>query len=245
MLNRRTPIFLLCASLSASALLGSQSALSEDAQKETLKTDVEKTSYAIGLKYGQGMKRDLGELELEKILAGFKAGFSGEKALLTDAEATQILTAFQQSKRAEMEKQHNEKAQANLDKGKAFLAKNGKKSGITTTESGLQYEVLKAGDGDAPGPNDKVEVHYEGTLIDGTVFDSSRQRGKTIEFGVGGVIKGWTEALQLMKPGAHWKLYIPASLAYGERGTGSIGPNETLIFDVELINVTKRETAGG
>lgn len=241
MRNRRTPIFALCAALGASALLGPQLGLSES----TLKTDLEKASYAIGLKYGQGMKRDLGELQIEKILEGFRTGFNGDKALLTDVEVTQVLTAFQQRKRAEMEKEHAQKAEANLAEGKAFLAKNGKKSGVTTTKSGLQYEVLKSGDGTPPGPNDTVEVHYEGTLVDGTVFDSSRQRGKPIEFGVGGVIAGWTEALQLMKPGAHWKLYIPADLAYGEKGTpGPIGPNETLIFDVELLNVTKRESAG-
>lgn len=241
MLNRRTPIIALCAALGTSALLGPAVGLGEG----TLKTDLEKASYAIGLKYGQGMKRDLGELQIEKILDGFRTGFTGDKALLTDVEVTQVLTAFQQRKRAEMEKVHAEKADANLAKGKAFLAENGKKSGIKTTSSGLQYEVLKSGDGTPPGPNDTVEVHYEGTLIDGSVFDSSRQRGKPIEFGVGGVIAGWTEALQLMKPGAHWKLYIPSELAYGEKGTpGPIGPNETLIFDVELLKVSKRESSG-
>lgn len=241
MLNRGTPIFALCAALGTSALLGPTQGISQD----TLNTDLEKASYAIGLKYGQGMKRDLGELQIEKILDGFRTGFNGEKPLLTDVEVTQVLTAFQQRKRAEMEKEHAEKADANLTKGKNFLAENAKKSGIKTTDSGLQYEILKSGDGTPPGPNDTVEVHYEGTLIDGSVFDSSRQRGKPIEFGVGGVIAGWTEALQLMKPGAHWKLYIPSDLAYGEKGTpGPIGPNETLIFDVELLKVSKRESNG-
>jgi FKBP-type peptidyl-prolyl cis-trans isomerase len=238
MLTRRTPIFLLCASLGASALLSAQTAVSESAPK----SEIEKASYAIGLKYGQGMKRDLGELDVDKILDGFRAGFTGEKALMSEDEVTQVLTAFQEKKRAEMAKEHAEKADANLEKGQAFLKENAKKSGIKTTESGLQYEVLKSGEGTPPGPNDTVSVHYEGTLIDGSVFDSSRQRGKPIEFSVGGVIAGWTEALKLMKPGAHWKLYIPADLAYGEKGTpGPIGPNETLIFDVELLEVSKRE----
>ena len=124
----------------------------------------------------------------------------------------------------------------NLAKGQAFLEKNGKRKGVFTLESGLQYEVLTKGSGISPKSEDKVEVHYHGTLIDGEVFDSSIDRGEPTSFQVDGVIKGWTEALQLMKQGAKWKLFIPADIAYGETGSNSIGPNETLIFEVELLN---------
>jgi FKBP-type peptidyl-prolyl cis-trans isomerase len=129
----------------------------------------------------------------------------------------------------------------NLAKGQAFLEKNGKRKGVFTLESGLQYEVLTKGSGISPKSEDKVEVHYHGTLIDGEVFDSSIDRGEPTSFQVDGVIKGWTEALQLMKQGAKWKLFIPADIAYGETGSNSIGPNETLIFEVELIGITPKE----
>ena len=129
----------------------------------------------------------------------------------------------------------------NLAKGQAFLEKNGKRKGVFTLESGLQYEVLTKGSGISPKSEDKVEVHYHGTLIDGEVFDSSIDRGEPTSFQVDGVIKGWTEALQLMKQGAKWKLFIPADIAYGETGSNSIGPNETLTFEVELIGITPKE----
>ena len=127
---------------------------------------------------------------------------------------------------------------APADAGRAFLAENGNRAGVVTTASGLQYEVLASGDGGTPGPTDRVTTHYHGTLIDGQVFDSSMQRGEPIEFPVNGVISGWTEALQLMRVGDRWKLYIPPELAYGKRGAGGvIGPDETLIFEVELLGV--------
>ena len=129
-------------------------------------------------------------------------------------------------------------ADKNLQEGQAFLAENGKKPGVTTTASGLQYEVIKAGDGAAPGPTDKVTVHYKGTLLDGSEFDSSYKRGETATFPLNRVIRGWTEGLQLMKTGAHYRFFIPADLAYGAHGAGRmIGPNATLIFEVELISV--------
>ncbi|MEJ2680494.1 MAG: FKBP-type peptidyl-prolyl cis-trans isomerase [Gammaproteobacteria bacterium] len=212
------------------------------AEAPTLNTDLEKASYAIGLKYGESMKRDLSELDVNLIIRGLSDGFNAKKPLLTEVETAQALTAFQQKKRAEMEKERAETADANRTKGEAFLAENAQKVGVEVTDSGLQYKILKAGKGDSPGPNDTVTVHYEGTLVDGTVFDSSRQRGQPIQFSVNGVIPGWTEALQLMKPGAHWQLFIPSNLAYGEKGASSvIGPNETLIFDVELIKIAQQE----
>lgn len=237
MLNRRTQIFLFGASLGMSLLLGPQSGLNA----EELKTDIEKASYAIGLKYGQGIRRDLGELKIDQILSGFRAGFNGDKPLMSEQEVTRVLTDFQNQQFANRKKAMSDKAEKNVAEGKVFMEGNAKRSGVKTTGSGLQYEILKAGSGAPPGPNDRVSVHYEGSLIDGPVFDSSRQRRKPAEFGVNAVIRGWTEALQLMKPGARWKLYIPPKLAYGERGTGgSIGPNETLIFDVELLKVDRR-----
>ncbi len=133
-------------------------------------------------------------------------------------------------------------AAKNQTEGEAFLTENAKKEGVVVTASGLQYKVLEAGEGDSPMPSDVVTVHYRGTLVDGTQFDSSYDRGQPATFPVGGVIAGWTEALQLMKPGAKWQLVIPADLAYGERGAGQvIGPNSTLLFDVELISVEKGE----
>ena len=129
----------------------------------------------------------------------------------------------------------------NLVKGQSFLESNGKKKGVITLESGLQYEVLRVGEGLSPDENDTVEVHYHGTLVDGEVFDSSIERSEPASFRVGGVIKGWTEALQLMKVNAKWKLFIPSDLAYGETGNNSIGPNETLIFEVELLGITPKE----
>ena len=138
-----------------------------------------------------------------------------------------------------MEKQAQRLAGENLQKGRAWLAENAERPGVTTLPSGLQYEVLKAGDGPSPEPHDRVTTHYRGTLIDGTVFDSSYDRGKPQPFRVGGVIRGWTEALQLMKVGAKWKLYVPAGLAYGERPRrgGKIRPNDALIFEVELLEI--------
>ena len=131
----------------------------------------------------------------------------------------------------------------NLKAGEDFLAANAKKEGVKTTASGLQYKVIKSGSGPSPKPTDTVKVHYNGTLIDGTVFDSSIRRGSPATFPVNGVIPGWTEALQLMKVGDKWQLFIPAKLAYGEQGPGPIGPNATLIFDVELLGIEKPEAA--
>jgi FKBP-type peptidyl-prolyl cis-trans isomerase len=155
--------------------------------------------------------------------------------MMTAEEAIPLLQAYAQ-KEQEME------ARKNLEEGQAFLEENAGRSGVEVTESGLQYEVLKEGVGAKPTANDQVRVHYHGTLIDGTVFDSSVERGQPAVFGVGQVISGWTEALQLMPEGSKWKLFIPANLAYGERGAGSkIGPNSALIFEVELLEIMKTE----
>ncbi len=201
-------------------------------------SDQEKASYAIGTKYGESLHKDLADISLKHFIEGLQDAFHDHKKKLSDMEISQALTAFQQQKVAQMQKQRSKLATQNAEEGKQFLEQNLKKEGVKVTNSGLQYKILKAGSGKSPSSNDVVEVHYEGTLIDGTIFDSSRQRGETIQFPVNGVIKGWTEALQLMQEGSHWILYIPSELGYGESGThGPIGPNATLIFDVELISI--------
>ena len=211
------------------ALCLTQPALAE------LNTQNEKLSYFLGTNIGTQFKSDGIQLDKKAFLQAIDDVYQGKKPQLTDAQMTEVFQAFQAGQ-AERAKQQ---AEENDSQGKAFLAKNKTKSTVKTTGSGLQYEVIKDGQGPRPGPDDMVEVHYHGTLIDGTVFDSSVERGTPAQFPVGRVIRGWTEALQLMSVGSKWRLYIPSELAYGKRGTssGSIGPNATLIFDVELLSI--------
>ena len=200
----------------------------------------EKVSYAIGLKYGESMKRDLSELQLKTFYKGFSDGFEGSKPQLEAEDIVATLQALQTRKMEEMKKKAESAGAENKAAGDVFLGENKKREGVKTLESGLQYEVLASGEGDSPSKEDQVKVHYHGTLVDGTVFDSSVDRGKPATFGVGQVIPGWTEALQLMKVGDKWKVFIPSDLAYGERGAGGkIGPNSALIFEVELISIEK------
>lgn len=200
----------------------------------------EKVSYAIGLKYGESMKRDLSELQLKTFYSGFSDGFEGGTPKLEAQDIVATLQALQTRKMEEMKKKAETAGSENKAAGEAFLGENKKREGVKTLESGLQYEVLASGEGATPAKEDQVKVHYHGTLVDGTVFDSSVDRGKPATFGVGQVIKGWTEALQLMKVGDKWKVFIPSDLAYGERGAGAkIGPNSALIFEVELISIEK------
>jgi FKBP-type peptidyl-prolyl cis-trans isomerase FklB len=149
--------------------------------------------------------------------------------------------AYQQQLQEEQQGQQNELAQKNREAGEAFLAENAEREGVQSTESGLQYEVIEEGDGESPGATDQVQVHYTGELISGEVFDSSRERGQPVTFGLSQVIPGWTEGLQLMNEGARYKLYIPSDLAYGQGGNQAIGPNATLVFDVELLAVNPDE----
>jgi len=200
----------------------------------------EKASYAIGLKYGESMKRDLSELQLNTFYKGFSDGFEGNETKLKPEDIVATLQALQTRKMEEMKKKAATAGDENKAAGDAFLETNKARDGVKTLESGLQYEVLASGEGATPAKDDKVQVHYHGTLIDGTVFDSSVDRGKPATFGVSQVIKGWTEALQLMKVGDKWKVFIPSDLAYGTRGAGGkIGPNAALIFEVELISIEK------
>ncbi len=202
--------------------------------KNVLATQLDSVSYGIGLSIGQNLKKDnLVDISAEQIANGIKAVFSNDSSLLKIQDAQMTIQKYMQGKSAE-------KGKVNLDKGQKGLADNSKKTGVVTLPSGLQYIIIKEGTGAKPLATETVSVHYHGTLIDGTVFDSSVQRGQPAQFGVSQVIPGWTEALQLMPVGSKWKLWIPANLAYGERSPGSpIGPNEMLIFDVELLSIEK------
>ena len=203
-----------------------------------LDTPKNRISYTIGVNIGQDFKSQNMDVDPDLLLMGLKDTLSGKELQLTEEEMVQEIQNFQQEMQAKMAAEMEVKAAENKASGEAFLAENAKQEGVVVTESGLQYKIIEPGQGDSPGPADVATVHYRGTLIDGTQFDSSYDRGQPASFPVGGVIPGWTEALQLMKPGAKWQLVIPAELAYGERGAGQdIGPNSTLLFDVELISV--------
>jgi len=205
----------------------------------TLKTQSQKSSYAIGMNIGKNLKRDSVEVDPAVLLRGLKDALAGNKLLLTDEEAKAALTALQAEVRRKEEAKTKAAAVENKKTGEAFLAANKTKEGVVTLPSGLQYKIIKEGTGPKPTAEDTVLCHYRGALVDNTEFDSSYKRGEPLKIPVGGVIKGWTEAIQLMPVGSKWQLYIPSDLAYGERGApGSpIGPNSTLVFDVELIGI--------
>ena len=204
-----------------------------------LKDTREKASYAIGLSIGKDMKRQGADLDPELVARGIRDAMGGGKTLLTEAQVAEAMQAFRTQMVAKQQETAKGLGAKNKADGEAFLAANAKKAGVKVLPSGLQYKVLKSGTGKTPKADDTVSVHYEGTLIDGTVFDSSLKRGEPASFQVNQVIRGWTEALQKMKVGDKWQLVIPAGLAYQERGTpgGPIGPNATLLFDVELLGV--------
>jgi FKBP-type peptidyl-prolyl cis-trans isomerase FklB len=210
-----------------------------------LKTRKEKFSYALGMNigtgYSQGLKKQSVEVDWNLLAQGVKDAAAGSKTRLTQEEAQAVLNEVQ----TEIKKQQQEKTQqaaaANKTEGEAFLAANKSKDGVVTLPSGLQYKILTAGTGPKPTASDSVKCNYRGTLINGTEFDSSYKRGQPATFAVGQVIKAWTEALQLMPAGSKWQLFVPSSLAYGERGAGAeIGPNATLIFEVELLSIEEK-----
>lgn len=202
---------------------------------------MDKLSYALGMSMGHNFKGSgINELNVQDFANGVAAVYDGVQPEMTYEEAKQTVQEFFTKMQEEMEAEAAKAGEANKQIGEAFLAENAKREGIKVTESGLQYEVLSEGNGATPVASDKVEVHYTGKLIDETVFDSSVERGVPAMFGVTQVISGWVEALQLMKEGDKWRLYIPSDLAYGPQGAGGIiGPNCTLIFDVELLRVIK------
>lgn len=197
----------------------------------------EKVGYSLGYMMAEGNKDTVQDLNLDTFEKGFRDGYEGKESALTQEQMQEVLMAYQKEQEEKMIKEMQSKAAENTTKGKEFLAQNGKKEGVKTTASGLQYKVLKEGTGKSPKATDVVEVNYEGKLIDGTVFDSSYERGEPIEFPLNQVIAGWTEGLQLMKEGGKYEFFIPSSLAYGEAGNAGIEPNSTLIFTVELLKV--------
>lgn len=204
-----------------------------------LATDKEKISYSIGMDIGTTLKKQSIEVDPELLSRGFKDSYGGGKTLLTEEASRKVITDFQKAQMAKQAEEMHKLATKNKADGEKFLAENGKKEGVKTTPSGLQYKVITPGTGKTPKATDTVTVHYKGTRIDGTEFDSSYKRGEPAAFPVsGGLIAGWTEALQMMKEGAKWQLFVPYNLAYGERGRGrEIEPNATLIFEVELISI--------
>ncbi|MCX7120796.1 MAG: FKBP-type peptidyl-prolyl cis-trans isomerase [Gammaproteobacteria bacterium] len=205
-----------------------------------LTSDTSKVSYAMGYKTGQAMKAQSVTIDTSAFAQGLQTGYLGQQAKMSDQAMQTALTNMQKQMVGKMQQKFNEAATKNSQDGQDFLAKNAKLPGVVTLPSGLQYKIITPGDGANPKASDTVTVNYQGTFIDGKVFDSSYQRGTPATFQVGGVIKGWQEALQLMKPGATWMLYIPSNLAYGPQGSmGAIGPNETLIFKVDLMSVKK------
>ncbi|MEE9523719.1 MAG: FKBP-type peptidyl-prolyl cis-trans isomerase, partial [Thermodesulfovibrionales bacterium] len=205
-------------------------------EKIKLESKKDKLSYSIGLDIGSKLRMQAIEVDPSIVARGLTDGFKGGKTLMSEKEASETMDAFQKEMFAKQQAERNKLGEKSKKEGEEFLAKNKKEKGVKTTKSGLQYKVIKKGKGKTPTATDSVTVNYRGTLIDGTEFDSSYKRGQPATFQVGGVIKGWTEALQLMKEGAKWQLFIPSDLAYGERGAGrDIGPNSALIFEVELI----------
>ncbi|HAZ79682.1 MAG TPA: hypothetical protein DCX08_07075 [Porticoccaceae bacterium] len=214
--------------------------VSEDSA--VLTTQAQKISYLMGLDNGNNILSMQIEFDADAFQSGLKNALNGEDPQLTEEQITATIQQFEVSMKekqaamqAEQELLASAQSETNADEGTAFLAENAGLEGVKTTESGLQYKVLTAGEGPKPTVDSTVEVHYAGRLLDGTEFDSSIKRGVPAQFGVTQVIAGWTEALQLMSEGSKWELYIPANLAYGPGGTGPIGPNATLIFEVELL----------
>jgi len=246
---RREMLLLLIGAVSVASL----SALAQDEKKENApvtqsdkaeqpapKTARERASYGIGMNIGRNFKRQGLELDINLLMRGIADALADRESVVSEDDLQEAFTELQK----EIQAKTRAKADMKVEDGKKFLAENGKKEGIKTTKSGLQYQVVKAGNGPTPKATDTVTTHYKGRLVDGTVFDGSYEGDapaagdKSISFPVNGVIAGWTEALQLMKVGDHWRLFIPSELAYGEAGAGdSIGPNEVLVFDIHLIAI--------
>jgi FKBP-type peptidyl-prolyl cis-trans isomerase FklB len=224
------------------AVLVASIGLAQD--KPQLKDQKDKASYSIGLELGTSLKKGKMDVNADTLFKGLKDGLSGAKPLLTEEQVKETMTALQKEMMDKQAAAQKEAGEKNAADGEKFLVENKKKDGVKTTASGLQYKVLKDGTGAPPKETDTVVTNYKGTLLDGTEFDSSYKRGEPATFPVNRVIKGWTEALQLMKPGSKYQLFIPSALAYGERAVGKdIGPNSTLIFEVELISIKVPDAA--
>jgi FKBP-type peptidyl-prolyl cis-trans isomerase FklB len=230
---------LVCAVIMSGLL----TACSNKTSEADLSSEIAKVSYGIGANIGARFGSDM-PLDVEAFSAGVKDSLAGGDMQMSEEDIMSALQAYQQKQMTVRQEESQEVGDKNQAEAEVFFAENGKVDGVKSTESGLQYQVLVEGKGAMPTAEDTVEVHYHGTLLDGTVFDSSYQRGETVSFPVGGVIPGWTEALQIMPVGSKWKLFIPPTLAYGAGGAGQmIGPNSALVFDVELINIVSADAA--
>lgn len=207
------------------------------AEKTKAMSEKEKLGYSIGYVNGANMKQEGIDVSAEQLARGVRDGYSGKKGSMTEAEIGATLAAYEQKMRAKQAEELKKAAEANKKAGDAFLAENRKKAGVVTLPSGLQYKEIKAGTGKQPKETDSAKVHYTGTTIDGAEFDSSVKRGEPATFALNAVVKGFREALMLMKEGAKWQVAIPAELGYGEQGRGPIGPNQTLVFELELIEI--------
>ena len=227
---------LACLGSIACATLISATTLADDSTTG-LETEQQKIGYSFGQMFGRRLGDSMPDIDIQAFTQGIMDAYSGNPSKITDEEINALVQTYQQQQQEMQRKRMESLATDNREKGAAFLAENAGKDGVITTDSGLQYKILTPGDGASPKISDTVEVHYTGTLINGEVFDSSVQRGQSVSFPVNGVIPGWIEALQLMKPGGKWQLFIPPELAYGPNGNGRIGPNETLLFEVELIAI--------
>lgn len=234
----------LVSGLCAVALItGCNKEAAEPVKKEvTLTTDEQKVSYIIGQNFGTSVKRDGFDVDVDSFVLGLNEAKEGKEGRFSAEDSQKIMMEFQQKMQAKIQAEQEAAASENIAKGEAFLAENAKKEGVVVTESGLQYKELVAGEGQTPKATDTVVVHYSGTLLDGTEFDSSYKRGEPAEFPVGNLIPGWVEALQLMNEGDEWELYIPSDLAYGPGGSAAIPANSTLIFKMKLIEI-KDESA--
>lgn len=232
-MKRILPIFLLLAMIGCSKQDGSASTANV-----LVETHIDSISYSIGMDIASSFNQQSVDVNPDVFIKGFMTKYKGDSTLLTDENMRKVLAAFRNELRQKQQEVAKMRAENNKKAGEEFLAENRKKDGVVETESGLQYKVLVSAEGPSPSVTDKVKVHYTGRLLDGTVFDSSVERGQPASFRVNGVIKGWTEALQLMRVGEKWELYVPSQIAYGERGSGrQIGPNELLIFEVELLGI--------
>jgi len=206
----------------------------------SLDTEDQKASYGIGLQMGGQLAPAESHIDMDAFLAGIRDGMAGNEPAVPQAELQTALQSLSQRVNEEEMDRRATEGEANAAEGEAFLAENAQKEGVKVTDSGLQYEVLEEGDGPKPGPEDDVTIQYKGTLIDGTQFDSSYDRGEPATFNVGGVIQGFSEGLQLMSVGSKYRFFIPSDLAYGPAGSGrNIGPNATLIFEVELLGINE------
>lgn len=206
----------------------------------SLRTEDQKASYGIGLQMGEQLQAAEGRIDVNAFMAGFRDGMAGRDPALSQDEIEAALMALGEAIQEEEMARYAEEAERNAREGAAFLEENRAKEGVQVTESGLQYEVLREGEGERPSLEDQVSIHYRGTLIDGTQFDSSYDRGEPAVFGVGGVISGFAEALQLMPEGSHYRVFIPSELGYGPQGSGRIiGPNATLIFEIEFLEIVE------